>query len=416
MANSQFLKIFKERGFFHQATDEKALDELLNSQKITAYIGFDCTADSLHVGSLMQIMVLRLLKNTGHRPVILFGGATTKIGDPTGKDSSRPSISDAKIAENTAGILRVFKQFGLGDLPIVNNADWDNEFRLNIIELSEHFSVNRMLTFDSVKLRLERQGHLSLKEFLYMVMQAYDFAYLAKDEKLGGKNCRLQIGGSDQWGNIVNGVELYRRMYQDSGLSLFGLTTPLITTASGAKMGKTESGAIWLSADKLSPYDYWQFWRNVEDADVGRFLRIFTDLPINEINNLEKLQGADINQAKIVLATEATKICHGAEAAEHAKNTAQNVFEKGTIGEDLPVFTFTKDELAQGIAAFKILQMTNLVSSGSEAKNLIRSGAAKVNDAKIEDINQIIDQKSLQDGVIKLSLGKKKHVIVKVGA
>lgn len=423
MAKSKFLKLFKERGFFHQCTDEDSLDKTLYNAEpeqggkgIATYIGFDCTATSLHVGSLMQIMVLRWLKKLGHNPIILLGGATTKIGDPSGKDESRPKISDEIIAENMNGIRNIFNQFGLQDATLVNNADWYQDFLLNIMNISEHFSINRMLTFDSVKLRLEREHHLSLKEFLYMVLQAYDFALLNKTH-----GCRLQIGGSDQWGNIVNGVELHRR--QDGSRnnevadnSIFGLTTPLITTSSGAKMGKTAQGAVWLSADKLSPYDYWQFWRNTEDQDVWRFMRLFTDIEIEEIARMEQqMQGAAINDAKIVLANEATKICHGENAASHAAETARKVFEQGGIGEDLPKVEIQKSELEAGIPAFKILHMANLVESGGEAKRLIKGGGARINDHKINNEAQNVTLADLnQEGIIKLSAGKKKHAVIQV--
>jgi len=476
MAKSEFLKIFKERGFFHQCTDEEGLDKLLSSEPVTTYIGFDCTATSLHVGSLMQIMVLRWLKKLGHKPIILLGGATTKIGDPSGKDESRPKITDETIANNMAGIRKVFDQFGLESAQMVNNNDWLSKISyLDLLsEYGRHFSVNKMLSFDSVKMRLEREQHLSFLEFNYMILQAYDFVELNKQH-----GCRLQIGGSDQWGNIVNGVELFGRItkcinvpkkktcwkkldydnFTDKGLEdwknneypdlksyriysyttnceeqesveyiyitsftyylsaspIFGLTTPLITTSSGAKMGKTADGAVWLSADKFSPYDYWQFWRNVEDKDVGRFLRLFTELDIAEIEKLEKLEGAGINDAKIVLANEATKICHGDDAAKHAFETARKVFEQGGVGGDLPTVEISKAELEAGIPAFKILHMANLVESGGEAKNLIKGGGAKINDIKISDIAQNITIADFNaDGIIKLSAGKKKHALVKV--
>ncbi len=436
MLKSDFLKIFKERGFFYQCTDEAGLDNLLCNHKVTAYIGFDCTAPSLHVGSLMQIMVLRWLKKLGHNPIILLGGATTKIGDPSGKDESRPSINDDIINTNLLEIKKVFEQFDLGELKIVNNNNWIGKLSLmDLIQIAEHFSINRMLSFDSVKLRIERQQEMTLKEFNYMVIQAYDFVELYK---LHG--CRLQIGGSDQWGNIVNGVELQRRLSKKSLLSaiegvkgkethderikqeedfeknqsLFGLTTPLITTSSGAKMGKTAKGAIWLSKELLSENDYWQFWRNTEDKDVGRFLRLFTDLPVQEIEKLEKFEGAEINQAKIILANEATKICHGGTAAKIAEESARKVFTQGSIGEGLHTITITDNELKAGIAAFKLLHMAGLAESGGDAKRLIKGGGARVNDIKIQDENEIINAQHLNnDGIIKLSVGKKKHALVK---
>ncbi len=437
MAKSEFLKIFKERGFFHQCTDEASLDHLLSAGPVVAYGGFDCTANSLHVGNLIQIMILKWLKNCGHKPIILLGGATTKIGDPSGKDESRPVITDEIIAANMAGIAENINQFGLKDALIVNNNDWIAKLSLmDMLQVARHFSVNRMLTFDSVKTRLERELDMSLLEFNYMVIQAYDFVELNKTH-----NCRLQIGGSDQWGNIVNGVELQRRLKKkeiidisqgvkgkeahaqrlqkeqefEEEYSLFGLTTPLITTASGAKMGKSVSGAIWLSPTRLPPSDYWQFWRNTDDKDVGRFLRLFTLLPIAEIEKLEKLHGAEINQAKIVLANEATKLCHGEVAANNAYAAARNVFEQNGVSADLPVLAISQAELVAGIAAFKILHMAGLADSGGEAKNLIKNGGAKINDIKINDISQLVRLEDLNaDGVIKLAVGKKKHALVKV--
>ena len=421
MTKSKFIKSFVERGYFHQCTDLEMLDTLFYENEpqqggsgVTVYIGFDCTATSLHVGSLMQIMILRLLKKCGHKPVILLGGATTKIGDPSGKDESRPKISDEVIAGNMVGIKAAFNQFGLESEEFVNNDDWYKKFLLSIMDLSEHFSVNRMLTFDSVKLRLDREGHLSLKEFMYMVLQAYDFVELNNTH-----NCRVQIGGSDQWGNIVNGVELHRRLNVVSSVkgenSLFGLTTPLVTTSSGVKMGKTAAGAVWLAKEKLSTYDYWQFWRNTEDADVFKFLRMFTDIEEEEISRMEKeMQGADINKAKIILANEATKICHGEGAATEAEETARKVFEQGGVGDDLPTIEVKRAELEAGIAAPKIFQLSGLASSGGEAKRLIKGGGAKVNDVKVANDSQNITVADINpDGIIKLSAGKKKHALVK---
>lgn len=327
----KMIKIFKQRGFFHQCTNEEGLDNLFLNEKVTAYIGFDCTASSLHVGSLLQIMVLRLLKKLGHKPIILLGGATTKIGDPSGKDKSRPAITNETIAQNLIGIRKVFEKFGLGSVQIVNNEDWISRISYQdmLYKYGKYFSVNRMLAFDSVKNRLKREEHLNFLEFNYVVLQAYDFVYLSKEY-----GCRLQIGGSDQWGNIVSGVDLYKATREKKEShncgEIFGLTTPLITTSSGAKMGKTADGAVWLSADKFSSYDYWQFWRNTDDKDVGRFLRLFTDLTIEEIEELEKLEGAEINKAKIILANEATRICHGEKAAMRAEQEANNIYNKRT--------------------------------------------------------------------------------------
>lgn len=419
MAKSEFLKIFHERGFFHQCTDEKALDELLSKKGQVVYIGFDCTAASLHVGSLIQIMILRCLQKCGHKPIVLLGGGTTKVGDPSGKDETRKLQTSDGIAQNMAGIKKLMQKFikfgdGATDAILVDNDEWLG--KLGYIDflrdIGSHFSVNRMLAFDSVKMRLEREQNLSFLEFNYMLLQAYDFV-----ELYNRYGCRLQIGGSDQWGNIVNGIDLQKRLHPAQGhqRDVYGLTTPLITTASGAKMGKTAQGAVWLTEDLLSPYDYWQFWRNTEDKDVGRFLRLFTELSIPEIEKLEMLQGADINSSKIVLANEATKICHGENAAVEAANTAQKTFEQGGIGDSLPVFEIAKSELAAGIPVFKILIQAGLADSGGAAKRLIQGGGGKINDNKIEDEMLNVDLTYLNnDGVIKLSSGKKKHALIKV--
>ncbi len=409
---SEFLRQFISRGYMHQCTDLGALDAV--AQKgLTAYIGFDATADSLHVGSLLQIMMLRLLQKSGGKPIVLMGGGTTKVGDPTGKDESRRMLSVEDIDRNIAGIQKIFAQFlkfgdGPTDAVMVNNADWLD--KLNYIEFlrdyGRHFSVNRMLAFDSVKIRLEREQPLTFLEFNYMILQAYDFLELARRMK-----CQLQIGGSDQWGNIVNGVELGRRV---DDRELFGLTTPLITLASGAKMGKTAAGAVWLNEEKLPSYDYWQFWRNVDDADVGRFLRLFTDLPLDEIARLEKLEGAEINSAKIVLANEATRMCRGDDAAKAARDTAQKTFVEGKLGEDLPSIDVPKSELTAGIAAFELIRRAGLAASNGEARRLIKGAGAKLNDQTITDENQKISLADLSaEGVIKLSFGKKRHVVVK---
>lgn len=414
MAQLDFLSIIKSRGYLHQCTDEITLGQLLATQQaIPAYIGFDCTAKSLHVGGLLQIMLLRWWQKCGNKPIVLMGGGTTKVGDPTGRDESRPQLTDAIIAENMAGIKQVFAKFltfgdGPTDALMVNNDDWLS--RISYLDFlrdyGRFFSINRMLTMDSVKLRLERDQHMSFLEFNYMILQAYDFAELNKHY-----GCRLQMGGSDQWGNIIHGVELNRRM---GGTELFGMTSPLMTTASGTKMGKTASGAVWLSADMLSPYDYWQFWRNTEDADVGRFLKLFTELPLEHIATLEALQGADINEAKKILATEATALLHGREAAELAAQTARETFEKGGTSADLPEVTLPAAELAAGIPAYLFLVKTGLASSNGEARRLIAGKGARINDTVIEkDDMNISNALITAEGYIKVSSGKKKHLLVK---
>lgn len=414
MAQLDFLSIIKSRGFFHQCTDEAALAQLSAMQKgIPAYIGFDCTARSLHVGSLLQIMKLRWWQKCGHKPIVLMGGGTTKVGDPTGRDESRPQLTDADIQANMDGIKQVFAKFltfgdGPGDAIMVNNDDWLSTITyLDFLrDYGKFFSINRMLTMDSVKLRLERDQHMSFLEFNYMILQAYDFAELNK--RMG---CRLQMGGSDQWGNIIHGVELNRRM---GGQELFGMTSPLMTTASGAKMGKTAAGAVWLSADMLSPYDYWQFWRNTEDADVGRFLKLFTELPLDHIATLEALEGAEINEAKKILATEATALLHGREAAEHAAQTARETFEKGGTSADLPEVHIAAAELKAGMPAYLLLVKAGLAGSNGEARRLIAGKGARINDAVIEkDDMPISDALMTDEGYIKLSSGKKKHLLVK---
>jgi len=410
---STFLSTAIERGFVHQCTDLETLDARLNGGRVTAYIGYDCTADSLHVGSLVGIMLLRLFQKCGHKPIVLMGGGTTRIGDPSGKDEARRLLDDAEIARNMTGIRTVFAKFiefgdGPGDAIMVNNADWLDELRYIPLlrDIGRHFSVNRMLTQDSVRLRLERDQPLSFLEFNYPILQAYDFVELAR--RFG---CELQIGGSDQWGNIVGGVELGRR---SDRRTLFGLTTPLIATASGAKMGKSVGGAIWLNAEKFSPYEYWQFWRNTEDADVARFLRRFTELPIDEITQLERLKGSEINEAKKVLATEATALCHGREAAEAAAATALDVFESGGSGSELPQVALPCELLTRGVAAFELFCRAGLAASNGEARRLIRGGGARINDQVIENEVQLI---SLADfgsqDIIKLSAGRKRHVLVR---
>ena len=410
---STFLSTALERGFIHQCTDLETLDQQLYDGRVTAYIGYDCTADSLHVGSLVGIMLLRLFQKCGHKPIVLMGGGTTRIGDPSGKDEARRLLDDAEIARNMTGIRTVFAKFiefgdGPGDAIMVNNADWLDELRYIPLlrDIGRHFSVNRMLTQDSVRLRLDRDQPLSFLEFNYPILQAYDFIELAR--RFG---CELQIGGSDQWGNIVGGVELGRR---SDRRTLFGLTTPLIATASGAKMGKSVGGAIWLNAEKFSPYEYWQFWRNTEDADVGRFLRRFTELPIDEITQLERLKGSEINEAKKVLATEATALCHGREAAEAAAATALDVFESGGSGSELPQVALPCELLTRGVAAFELFCRAGLAASNGEARRLIRGGGARINDQVIENEVQLI---SLADfgsqDIIKLSAGRKRHVLVR---
>jgi tyrosyl-tRNA synthetase len=410
---SEFLNELKARGYIHQVTDEAGLDKLARSGRVTGYIGFDCTAPSLHVGNLLGIMMLRKFQQAGHKPIVLIGGGTTKVGDPSGKDESRKLLTDAEIAANIGGIESVFGKFvsfgqSGSDALMVNNADWLDE--LNYIDFlrdyGRHFSVNRMLSYDSVKLRLEREQPLSFIEFNYMVLQAYDFVELYR--RFG---CRLQMGGSDQWGNIVNGIELGRRT---DGVELFGLTTALLTTASGAKMGKTASGAVWLNPDMLSPYDYWQYWRNTEDADVGRFLRLFTEVPLDEIDQLASLRGAELNEAKKVLATEATALLHGREAADRAEGTARATFEQGTLSETLPTFEIARAELERGWGVLTANTHVGFVPSTSEARRQIKGGGLKINDKTVTDEKRLLTLADLTpEGVIKLSLGKKRHVLIR---
>jgi tyrosyl-tRNA synthetase len=411
---SDFLRVLQERGFIHQCTDLAALDALAAKGPITAYIGFDCTSDSLHAGSLLPIMMLRWLQKTGHRPTVLLGGGTTKIGDPSGKDESRQFLSEERIALNKAGIGRVFSKylsFGNGptDALMVDNDDWLSglQYIPLLRDIGRHFTINRMLTFDSVRLRLEREQPLTFLEFNYMILQAYDFVELFRRHK-----CVLQMGGSDQWGNIVNGVELGRRTDQ---ADLFGLTTPLLTTASGAKMGKTAAGAVWLSADKLSAYDFWQYWRNTEDADVGRFLRLFTDLPMDEVRRLEALQGAEINEAKKILAREATALAHGLAAAEEAAKTARRTFEQGQAADGLPTIAVARAALAEGMALADLFVAAGLAASKGEARRLIKQGGLRLNDQPVADEQAKATLADLSDdGVIKLSAGKKRHALVRI--
>lgn len=409
---SDFLKTMQARGYIHQISHPAELDAAAQDGTITAYVGFDATASSLHVGNLISIMMLRRLQQAGHKPVVLMGGGTTKVGDPSGKDESRKLLTDADIAGNIASIRTVFEKFltfgdGPTDAVMVNNDDWLS--KLGYIEFlreyGPHFTVNRMLTFDSVKLRLEREQPLTFLEFNYMLMQAVDFLHLNRN-----RGVQLQMGGSDQWGNIINGVELVRRMDQKAA---FALTTPLLTTASGAKMGKTAAGAMWLNADMLSPYDYWQFWRNAEDADVGRFLRLFTDLPLDEIARLEALPGAEINEAKKVLATEATRMLHGEAEAQRAAAAAQMAFEQGGLSADLPTHEVPAADLTAGVQLADLAVAAGLAGSKGEARRLAQGGGLRVNDKAEPDANRIITDADLADGVVKLSAGKKKIVLVR---
>jgi tyrosyl-tRNA synthetase len=411
---SDFLRILKDRGFIHQCTDLDALDARALEGRVTAYIGFDATADSLHIGHLVQIMMLRWLQKTGHRPIALMGGGTTKVGDPSGRDETRKLLTDEVIGENIARIRKTFDnllRFDDSDASAVmaNNADWLDglQYISFLRDVGRHFTINRMLTFDSVKLRLDREQPLTFLEFNYMILQAYDFLELSRRY-----DCCLQMGGSDQWGNIVNGVELARRIDQRP---LYGLTTPLITTASGAKMGKTAAGAVWLGEHRLSHYDYWQFWRNTEDGDVGRFLRLFTDLEEAEIAKLEALGGAEINEAKKVLAFEATRLCRGEAAAAQAAETARQTFEEGISAEGLPSIEVSAGELGDGLPAFELLRRAGLAKSNGEARRLIKGGGARLNDVAIADEMQTVGPDAFgPEGSLKLSAGKKRHALVKL--
>jgi tyrosyl-tRNA synthetase len=410
---SDFLNVLASRGFIHQVSEPEALDALARSSTITAYIGFDCTAPSLHVGSLLPIMMLYWLQQTGHCPIALMGGGTTRVGDPSGKDESRRLLTDELINENLKGIRAVFAKFlkfagDGGNAIMANNADWLNT--LNYIDflrdVGRHFSVNRMLAFDSVKLRLERQQELSFLEFNYMILQAYDFVEIYRRH-----GCVLQMGGSDQWGNIVSGIDLGRRLHN---AQLFALTSPLITTSSGAKMGKTAAGAVWLNPDQVSPYAYWQYWRNTEDADVTRFLKLFTVLPLKEIDRLAALQGGEINEAKKVLATEATSLVHGREAAEQAAATARATFEEGGLGANLPTIEVPRAELKAGISVLSAFVRAGLAASNGEVRRAIANNAIMVNDARVTSEKATIGEADVTaDGVVKLSLGRKRHVVLK---
>jgi tyrosyl-tRNA synthetase len=409
---SGFLRTIEARGAYQDCTEPEALDTLLGKERVTAYIGFDCTGPSLHIGSLVQIMTLRRFQQAGHKPIVLMGSGTTKVGDPSGKDESRQLLSTEQIEANKKSIFRIFERFltfgdGPSDAVMVDNAEWLDklEYIPFLRDVGRHFTINKMLTMDSVKLRLERDQSLSFLEFNYMILQAYDFLELFR--RYG---CRLQCGGSDQWGNIVNGIDLGRRV---ADAQLFGLTSPLMTTASGAKMGKTAAGAVWLNADMFSPYDYWQYWRNTEDRDVGRFLRLFTDMPPDEIARLESLQSVELNQAKKILATEATALAHGRTAAEQAAETARRTFEEGVIDEGLPTFEIARDKL-NGLAVTALAQMSGLTTSASEARRHIEGGGLRVNDVAVKDVKAVVGAADIAGkGVIKLSIGKKKHILVK---
>ncbi len=414
MTSNPFLQEAHARGFVHQCTDEDALAQALNAGPVSLYTGYDCTADSLHVGNLLSIMLMRLAQRHGHRPVVLMGGGTTKIGDPSGKDESRQMLSEAAIAANMAGIARNFTpylRFGTGpdDAMMANNADWlDGLGYIGLLrDVGAHFTVNRMLTMDSVRLRLEREQPLTFLEFNYMILQSYDFGELHRRYGV-----RLQMGGSDQWGNIVSGVDLVRRT---QGAQVFGLTVPLLTTASGAKMGKSAKGAVWLSAERLSPYDFWQYWRNTEDADVGRFLRLFTEVKLDEVARLEALGGAEINEAKKVLASEATALLHGPAAAEQAAGTARTTFEQGGAADTLPTHLVAMADLQAGIPVYRLLAECGLAASNGEARRLIRGGGARLNDAVVADEARLVGASDLVDGAVKLSAGRKQHRLVRAG-
>ena len=407
---NKFLKEFKDRGFFYQCTNEDELSKLLDNKKINAYIGFDCTAECLHVGSLLQIMCLRLLQKHGHRPIVLLGGGTTRIGDPSGKDKTRTILNEEDIEKNIENIERILKNFlDIKDpktKPIfVNNYSWLKG--LNYIsflrDIGKHFTINKMLSFDSVKTRLEREQSLSYMEFNYMILQAYDFLELNKKE-----NCVLQMGGSDQWGNIVNGVDLIKR---HSNKQAYGLTTPLITLASGAKMGKTESGAVWLDKKFLSPYEYWQFWRNIDDRDTLKFLKIFTDLSVNEI---EKIKDNDINELKILLANKATKMLHGELEAKKSEDTAKQTFTDNSMGENLPIISIDKKQLIKKITIIDLIILSKLINSKSEIRRLIKGNGIRINNQVISNEKLIITEDLFNDNLIKLSLGKKRHIKVEL--
>jgi len=410
---SDFLNTIAARGQYYDCTDPAALDRRLEQVCVPAYIGFDCTAPSLHVGNLVQIMTLRRLQHAGHRPIVLMGSGTTKVGDPSGREETRQLLTQEQIDANKRTILATFERFlsfggASSDAIMVDNAEWLDrlEYIPFLRDVGRHFSINRMLTMDSVRLRLEREQPLSFLEFNYMILQAWDFVELHRRYQ-----CLLQCGGSDQWGNIVSGIDLARRI--DSA-ELFGLTSPLITTSSGAKMGKTAAGAVWLNADMCSPYDYWQYWRNTEDADIGRFLRLFTDLPEKEILRLETLQGVELNDAKKILATEATALCHGCNAAEKAADTARRTFESGEFAEGLPTFEVARTRLEEGFLVANLAQLIGLTSSSGEARRLIQSGGLRLNDVAVTDVKTAVGIADLTpEGVVKISIGRKKHALVR---
>ncbi|WP_127598918.1 tyrosine--tRNA ligase [Nitratireductor alexandrii] len=409
---SDFLRTLSERGFIHQISDETGLDDLFATETVTAYIGFDPTAPSLHAGGLIQIMMLHWMQKTGHRPIALMGGGTGMIGDPSFKDEARKLMTPETIADNIAGIKKVFANyltFGEGprDAMMVDNADWllDINYVEFLRDVGRHFSVNRMLAFDSVKTRLDREQSLSFLEFNYMILQAYDYVEL--NRRFG---CRLQMGGSDQWGNIINGIDLGHRMGTPQ---LYALTSPLLTTASGAKMGKSADGAVWLNPDMLGAYEFWQYWRNTEDADVGRFLKLYTTLPLDEVARLEALGGAEINEAKKILATEVTAMLHGRDAAETAAETARKTFEEGALAATLPTIEIDAAALGDGSGLLSLLVKAGLAGSNGEARRHVKGGAVKVNDEPVSDERRVVGEADLRDGVVKLSLGRKKHVLVR---
>ncbi|WP_375259134.1 tyrosine--tRNA ligase [Citreimonas sp.] len=409
---SDFMRVMIERGYLADCTDYQGLDEALNAGMVTAYIGYDATAKSLHVGHLLNIMMLRWLQKTGHKPITLMGGGTTKVGDPSFRADERPLLTSAQIDDNIDGMKQVFAKYlsygeaGNGAL-MLDNAEWLDG--LNYLEflrdIGRHFSVNRMLSFESVKSRLDREQSLSFLEFNYMILQAYDFLEL--NRRYG---CLLQMGGSDQWGNIVNGIDLTRRVLDHE---IFGLTSPLLTTSDGRKMGKSAGGAIWLNGDMLAPYEFWQFWRNTTDADVGRFLKLYTELPVEECDRLGALAGSEINDAKIVLANAVTTLCHGEEAAAAAEATAREVFEKGGVGDDLPTLVLSADEVGEGISIVQVIVRAGLAKSGKEAKRLIAENGARLDDAPLEDAGLMLDRGALA-APVKLSAGKKRHALVRM--
>jgi len=408
-----FIEEFKKNGYFYQCTNIEVLEKKMAQEKIVAYVGFDCTAESLHVGNLMQIMILRLLQKHGHKPIILIGGGTTKIGDPTGKEEARKYLTDENISKNMAGIKKSLSKFirfgdGASDAIMLNNADWLDQIGYIefLREYGRNFSVNRMLTMDSVKTRLEREQSLSFLEFNYMLLQAFDFYHLNKTQ-----NCSLQLGGSDQWGNIVTGVELIRKMGKKES---FGLTTPLLTTSSGAKMGKSISGAVWINEEHLSPYDYYQYWRNTEDADVNKFAKLYCEFTVQEEEEFESLINKNINEAKKKLAYRVTELCHGQEKAQEAMETAIKVFEQGLISDNLPSVQIDEEILSQGIMCIDLLCNAGITTSKGEARRLIRGMGVKINDILVQDENLIINLSYLKDQAIKLSSGKKKHILVKL--